>query len=997
MDLSVIYSKTGKGLRARNSLIGGLSSHLYKVLSYIDGHSKAEAILVKSNDLSEQELAVALTQLEKEGFIRPVVMAHSGADDWAPTTNFTPMVVEEYQTVEEIEANAIAAAEEAIRREAEHKAKLEAEAEAARAKALAEEKAKEKARAEAKVNARLEADRIARETEEAKEKAEAEAKAKAEEKARFEAERKAKVEEEQRLEAERAAKAEEKARQKAERKAQEEAEKIERAKAKEKANAEAKENARRELERIAIEAAEEEQKSKAEAQVIAEKTRLEAERKAKAEAAKLEAERKAAEEAEAEQLRVQAAAAKKAQKVAEQVRAQAEAKAKLEAEEKAKLEAKVSTSREIERIVRKAEEDRKKAEADAKEARQEAKRKVKAEEDERIKAESKALLKAEQESAEAEDEEIARAEAKENAQIEMERFAQEAEAERREAAAKAVEEALQEAERRTKEVDEARQMAEQKAQLEAEQVRARAEAEEKAQLEEKEKTRLEMERISREAEQVRQNSAPEISTKSIEVAWLKVDTRILEEAEDSEFEDEDHIDEELEKASQEIKGKAKQRDEAHARKELKRAARENAEARAKAQAKASVRTLDFAKWASVVVKVIFVYLPLMVLLLIGIMPFFNLATLVEPIEKLASESAGAPVTIKEVHASLWPQPHLALANIAIGNNSSLKIESVNVSPEISTLFEEVKKVESLEFEGVNIDQDNLGQPQQWINGLGKAEHLKVEQIKLKKIMFKIRELELGPFEGKVELDESKAFKNYNLTASNYALSLQLTPQGASYDVALTAGKWPLPVSPKIVFDELKAEGTMNHGQINFNRIEGNIYGGTITGKAIVNWSNQWVVSGNFDLFKANLPPLLKAFNSGVSIEGKVNLAGDFTSQSSVAAMLGDAPDITANFDLRDGKINDIDLERAVLSREDKSLLGPPTHFDKLSGNLRLKGGQYQYRQLALDTDQFHAVGNVDIQPNQDISGTISAELVAQSRRLHTSFDLAGKVGDVKRQ
>ena len=103
MDLSVVYSKTPKGLRARASLIGGLSSHLMKVLSHVDGNSKAEIILLKFDALSPQQLSADLNKLTQEGYIRLAVAAVSDSD-WALTSNFTPMEVEEYQSEQELDA-----------------------------------------------------------------------------------------------------------------------------------------------------------------------------------------------------------------------------------------------------------------------------------------------------------------------------------------------------------------------------------------------------------------------------------------------------------------------------------------------------------------------------------------------------------------------------------------------------------------------------------------------------------------------------------------------------------------------------------------------------------------------------------------------------------------------------------------------------------------------------------------------------------------------------
>ena len=145
VDLSITYSKTGKGLRARNASQSGLTSKQLKVLNLIDGKSIASAILTQLSDITEKELAAILTQLEANGFIRPRTVAQFSADDWALTANFTPMVVEEFKSEAEIEAEALAKAEATVAQE-----KLDADY-------IAAEKAKEKNRWKAEINARKEA------------------------------------------------------------------------------------------------------------------------------------------------------------------------------------------------------------------------------------------------------------------------------------------------------------------------------------------------------------------------------------------------------------------------------------------------------------------------------------------------------------------------------------------------------------------------------------------------------------------------------------------------------------------------------------------------------------------------------------------------------------------------------------------------------------------------------------------------------------------------
>ena len=784
-----------------------------------------------------------------------------------------------------------------------------------------------------------------------------------------------------------------------------------------------------------------ETRAKAEQATQLEAARLEAERleveheaKVAAEsAARLQAQRNAEAMEEA-----RLAEAKKAEQQEEaRLAAEYEAIAKLEAEEKAKQQAKADEKErarlDITRIVREAEEARKKTDAEAKEARLEAKReekaaeeqkkaeieakakaeqaskkeaerKIKALEEASLKAESKLKAQAERNQAEAEAKEKASADANLKASLAMQSFVIDSEPAQKNADIEVIEEEVQ-----LNTIQERNAAASLKAEItakiKADQVRAKYEADEKALAEEKELARQEMERIGREAELERQkqgsqarSSAPVAAIAAadvIEVRWANPD----EDDDDEEFAEEERIAGEVEKVGLEIKKKTKRVAEVEGRQEIIRAAQEEAhvKAKSKVESKPFALTKHLGKWASVVRKVLLIYLPPAILLVLVLLHFINISPLVAPIEKLASESLGSPVVIEQVRASLWPRPHLVLKNITIGADSAQKIEAINIAPVRLGLSEGVKTIKSIDIEGLKIEQENFGLALKWMASLSKAQHFTVEQITLHKIVLKIKDFELLPFDGKVMLTESRELKTIDLITDDETLAVQLTPQGSGFDIALNGTNWALPMNQKLVFNELKATGNIKQNSILFNQIEGAIYGGSFTGKAALDWSNQWSLAGNFNLSNANLPEILKAFASRASIDGKFKLAGIFSSQSKLAATLTDTPEITANFTAQNGKINGVELDQAVLSKGSQSLAGDSTRFDKLTGSVKIKNGSYQYRQLVLKSDQFYADGNVDIQPNQDISGRVSADLAAQSRRLQASFNLAGKVNNVKRQ
>lgn len=1041
MDLSVVYSKTPKGLRARASLIGGLSSHLMKVLAHVDGSAKAETILLKFDHLTPQQLSIDLSKLVQEGYIRLATVTASSDGGWALTTNFTPMIVEEYQSEEELEATTQAKiqaqtrlaaeqqamlAQEAIRREEDVRLAAELKAN----KKTQKLHAKEKSKAETKVKAQLAEEQriaqVAQAAEQAAKKAEQAAKL-AEETAQKKAEAEAKLIAEQakikaQLEAEHTAKLAEEAQQKAELKAREVAEI-----AQVKAEQQAKEDAHREIDRIAREAEEAQRK-----QALENKAKLEAEQQ---EAMRLaEAETKAA--AKAEQARLQAAqdnveAARKAAEEVEQARLNAEAAAKIEAEAKqkemlelaAKTQAKDNARLEIANIVRKAEEDRKLAAAKAKEEKLEAKRKVKAEQEARIKAEKKQKEAAKEQAK-------AKKYAAEKARLELVQLAQEADQTHKKQA-EAEKSAKQQAENKATELFNQEQVnqelvnqeqvdhesQEYQAQQAAEVIRAKAQAEEQATIAAKENARLEMERIGREAEAVRQkqlveqHQAEQHKTKQ-DLAEHKKDLPILDDfdvaeaAAEAAFAAEERITESeklvrsLEKTTQRAKEDA-------GRAQIKQTAQAEAAHRQKLQERFQVSiashfsTKYIKKITATLAKLVLIYIPIVLLLVIGLLHFVNISMLIKPIEQMATETLGVPVIISKVRASIWPQPHLVLEDVVIGADANQKIDSIHVLPAVSSLFEDEKVVESLVIEGVNIQDNHFNQALAWVNNAGTAKNLKIEQVNLKNLILNIQDLQLEPFDGQLIFTESHALKNINLVSSSNALSVTISPQAGSYNISLKAANWALPFNPKLVFSALDAKAVANQNQLVFSQITGEIVGGDLTAKAIINWPNsatnisQWSTTGNFNLSKADTPLLLTAFNSAVSVDGKLNLSGSFISQSASAKQLAQAANIAANFEINQGSIGDIELARAVIARGSQSLAGDATNFDRLTGSVRINQGQYQYAKLILSSPQFHANGFVNINANEEVSGKINADLAAQSRRLQANFAVAGRGKDLK--
>jgi hypothetical protein len=939
----------------------------------------------------------------------------------------------------QIRAKEIAKAEAKIRqKDAEEEARRAQQAEIERQKAEAEtrKQAEMKAKAQAKVDAqekaRLEAEHLAREAELARIRAEAEA---AQAKAKLENER------QERLAAEARAQAEKVVLETTE---------------KERAIAEAKENAKRAAEEDARLAAVRIAEKKAQAREQAEHAaRQKAEHAAQALVERIrEKERLRREETrkikEAEEARIQAALAlqakaqaeeadrlaeeKKAQEqqAAAEAHAKAEKAARLEAEhqaklaEEARLQAELAVKQEAERLQRIAEAEEVARAAAEEQSRLEAARIAQAAEEARLQAELEAQAQAEQ---------AARLEAEHQAKLVEEAQAQ------------------AEAERQEKLAQEAQAQAEHAAKQEEERLQAIAAAEEDARLAAEAQARLDAERMAREAEAAQKKAEADARALAEKEAKIEAErqARLIAEAnakekaaakEQAKLEKARIAKEKTERdAQKKAEAKAQKEAERLAKKEkevkqaavkaeeqaAEKAAREEAKSlasemmghkplRAKNSllnvAKAKYRKFDILvlsrfkgandnakqpkKWLSGLLRFSLVNMPIALILLLGLMHFVPLNFLVAPIENFAAASIGAPVKVGEVRASLWPQPHFMLHHVMMGENPAIQLDSIKAAPQITSLLSEVKTLNSLLIEGVTLNQKDVAKPFQWLQAARQSPQLQVEDVRFSKVKLNIRDLTLVPFNGHVMQHHAGELGGIALKSEDGALAIEVQPQANQYRVKIAASKWALPVRPNIVFEALHASGTYQQERLQLDQLQGEIYGGTFSAKAMVDWSNQWQTSGNFNLIKANAAQLLKAFSSTALVDGKLNLAGKFSAQSNIATQLLDDAEVTGNFNIPNGKINGVDLARAILNPEDKALEGYATNFDLLTGGVWAKSGRVEYRNLVLKSPKLQAQGQVQIAPSEAISGKISLNAVAQGRNFQSTFDLTGKVSNVKR-
>ncbi|MDO8960952.1 MAG: AsmA-like C-terminal region-containing protein [Methylophilus sp.] len=723
--------------------------------------------------------------------------------------------------------------------------------------------------------------------------------------------------------------------------------------------------------------AEAEAQAKAEAEARA-KAEAEAQAKAEAEArAKAEAEARAKAEAEA-QAKAEAEARAKAEAEA-QAKAEAEARAKAEAEAQAKAEteARAKEKAEAEAQAKAETEARAKAEAEAQakaEAEARAKAKAKAEAQAKAEAEARAKAKAEAQ-AKAETEARAKEKAEAEAQAKAETEAR--------AKAKAEAQAKAEAEARAKAKAEAEAQA--KAEAEA-RAKAKAEAQAKAEAEARAKAKAEAEAQAK-AEAEAKIAAILTKHQHKQPKQVKQHIEIDESAFGDTFSAIDEHDDRRHSSNQEaMEDESTPNIFQNIAASIQQKSLSTKPKRQFSLLKIVGFTLHYlvtfvTHWLTPIVLGLAGLA--VVLVLLSHIPMV-MSPFIGQMEKIAGEHIGERVKIHKLRTSLLP-PRLILDQVNVGNMSEIEIKSVSMFVNWDSLSTPISQIELV---GMNVTPSQVKRMTGWVSHSQTQTPLQVARIQMRDITIQLNQAKLPTFNATVIFNPLNRVETADIKLVEQDATATLTAQDDAYSVLVQAKRLVMPLGAPVLIQTLKAEGFANGQTMTIDRMQGNLYGGTFEGSAIMGWSNNWNITGKLNIKDAGLDGLAPNFGT---IQAKGNLATEinFAAVSANIERIFDRPTIKARFTVEQGDVSWIDIIRAIQVAKKGMAINGPTNFDQLSGQLTVKNGQYAYEQLVLKSGNLRATGAFTIQENQQLKGNIRVNLSTPNRKVKSTLQLAG--------
>ena len=361
---------------------------------------------------------------------------------------------------------------------------------------------------------------------------------------------------------------------------------------------------------------------------------------------------------------------------------------------------------------------------------------------------------------------------------------------------------------------------------------------------------------------------------------------------------------------------------------------------------------------------------------IGLLHVVPLNNFIGGAQRVMAQRLGVPVTIANLRYALFPLPELTLERVAIGKLQEIKIDNIVVSAWPTILLDNTYEFSSVEVNSLTTDQESLALVPGWVRPQGGARQLNARQIRLNRVRLAAKNLDLPAFNADVTLGADGALQRAVL--SDGKARAEITLRDNAVRVALDGRNWRAPVGPPVEFDDIVMEAVVEPQQARITAFTGKVGRATIKGNARASWESGIRLEGDFSVANGDLAQLMANFTNDFTASGTLTANVSYATQGATLQKLFDDPRVEASFNIEKGSINNVDIIRAMRSPSRDGVRGGKTGFNALAGSMQLANKQYAFRQLQLSSGPMNASGAVDVAPNGDLSGRITAQLGSKS-------------------
>lgn len=387
-------------------------------------------------------------------------------------------------------------------------------------------------------------------------------------------------------------------------------------------------------------------------------------------------------------------------------------------------------------------------------------------------------------------------------------------------------------------------------------------------------------------------------------------------------------------------------------------------------------------------KKVLVLVAVLLVAVVAAAPFLvPVSSFIPELTRIAAEKIGQPVTIQDLKLHLVPTPRMVASGVTVGKRNDVTVGELEIVPDLMSLVSGPRTVSLVRAEKVVVLESALAIPKGMPKSEG-GEAVRVRRVEMKDVTLRHSKVKLPPFDVEAALGEDLRVEEATFQSRDGALHLLVDK---SSKVELKAKNWTLPAGAPLVFETLHAQGTYKGDTIDLSKIDGKLYGGTVAGSARADWTKQWVVTGKANLAGVDLVPVQKAMGKPAKLSGRLKTQQVFSSRARTPDQLGNALATDGPFEVVGGSYSGVDLTK-VADLTGKST-ADATQFEEFKGKLNMRAQRVKINELCVRSPKVVAGGNVEIAPDQTLSGKLDVSLAKSGGFVGVPVALSGTTAD----
>lgn len=215
---------------------------------------------------------------------------------------------------------------------------------------------------------------------------------------------------------------------------------------------------------------------------------------------------------------------------------------------------------------------------------------------------------------------------------------------------------------------------------------------------------------------------------------------------------------------------------------------------------------------------------------------------------------------------------------------------------------------------------------------------------------------------------------------------------AEVDIKNVTVHVPASFQRPLAVEAIKTSLSGNLAEYRLTNIEAKLYGGALSGSAVVSSANA-LVSADVALTNMAIQPAVDVFNNELALTGTIDGNAKFFVKLKEFEHFPQNVQLDGAFHIKNGVLGKVDLVQAASNPLKEGNKGGTTQFDELSGLLSIDAVGYHFNKLKVSSGALNAEGRLDVSPQQQLSGLLDTDLKGTATLISMPLVVSGTLRD----